>query len=406
MGGNESSSKYGGMVIQTDQQYYISGSQITGRIYVQIHEPYPARKLKLQIKGKEKCRWYQERRETVHYGGHTHHITHYDRHDIEDNVFYYEAVIYEFYQGSINPGQYCFPFSFYLPKECPSSAYFTGSQSAKAYIKYTCKGTFEAANGSNIDDIKYELPFMVRQIKMEVNANLQAFGEEKIDKCCCCCAAGKATVGALFEKNAYTTNEIAHALVNINNSESKCEVKQITMKLKQHVNLNTGGHKYHFVDTVCKEHYPGISAGEHAENKPLEINLSKSHQSFKLDEDDEHLNAEELKIAEFLQPTTNGRWVNIQYEIEIGLKMGGTCCSYSKNPVCSISMFLQPPVIASVAPQAPADWKPTVYKERNFEVPNQVYVPYDPNAVQAPVVFDYGQNAKKKHDSSDEPVSQ
>ena len=53
MGGAESSSKYGGMVVQLDSPFFISGSQVTGRISVMINQPYPALRLKLKVEGKE-----------------------------------------------------------------------------------------------------------------------------------------------------------------------------------------------------------------------------------------------------------------------------------------------------------------------------------------------------------------
>ena len=94
-------------------------------------------------------------------------------------------------------------------------------------------------------------------------------------------------------------------------------------------------------------------------------------------------------------------WV---YELEIVLAMGGTCCSCSDNPTCRISMFLQPPLVPYYNQiQPPAGWNPTVYKERAFDVPNTVYTPYDANAYQQPMNFNYGQNAEASSDS-DEPV--
>mmetsp|Transcript_15109 Transcript_15109/g.17497 ORF Transcript_15109/g.17497 Transcript_15109/m.17497 type:complete len:93 (+) Transcript_15109:1023-1301(+) len=67
-------------------------------------------------------------------------------------------------------------------------------------------------------------------------------------------------------------------------------------------------------------------------------------------------------------------------------------------------MFLQPPIVHHVMPKIPDHWNPTMYKMRKFEVPDKIYAPFNPNLVQPPVVFNYGQNAGNKMDS-DEPVS-
>ena len=48
------SSKYGGMAIQTDHPYCVSGQAVTGKICIQINENFPAKKLKIKVKGKEK----------------------------------------------------------------------------------------------------------------------------------------------------------------------------------------------------------------------------------------------------------------------------------------------------------------------------------------------------------------
>ena len=319
MGGAESSSKYGGMWVQVDSPFYISGSQVTGKISVMISQPYPALRLKLRVEGREYCRWYESHQQNNHYGdnhygNHYNHTT-YEKHDHSETIFFYEVIIYEFYQQSINPGQYVFPFSFYLPKECPSSTYFTGDESALGVITYKVTGIFDSTYGGDLQPIQNEWVMTVRQTKMEVNANLQSYAEKDVDSCCCCCSGGITKVGALFEKNAYSTSETARALINVDNTSSKLAIDHISMKLIQHVKLNTNGHHYSRSYTVCKQQYPGLEAGKHWENMPLEINLANSKQTFhnQNQEETKNFTYEELKMWEFIQPTTNGKWVNIQY---------------------------------------------------------------------------------------------
>jgi hypothetical protein len=54
MGSQGSKSKYGGVAIQTDSAYAISGQPVTGQIFVQIDQYFPAKKLKIKIKGNPK----------------------------------------------------------------------------------------------------------------------------------------------------------------------------------------------------------------------------------------------------------------------------------------------------------------------------------------------------------------
>jgi hypothetical protein len=79
-----------------------------------------------------------------------------------------------------------------------------------------------------------------------------------------------------------------------------------------------------------------------------------------------------LKLAEFIQPTTNGKWVNIQYELEILQDYEGVCCSDS--PRCTLRMFLQPPYLPNYGlVSAPAGWNPTIYAPVIWNLPNQIY---------------------------------
>ena len=61
MGEGASNFDHGSVLIQTDQPYYVAGP-VTGKVYLDLHSTYPAKKLKLKIKGKEKCKWL----DTVH----------------------------------------------------------------------------------------------------------------------------------------------------------------------------------------------------------------------------------------------------------------------------------------------------------------------------------------------------
>jgi hypothetical protein len=123
MGQSSSKSEYGEMYIQTEQPFCISGTTVKGNIYIQIYKQFPAERLILKIKGKEKCKWVETRTRTVGQGEERK-IEHYEvKFDESHIVFKYDQVIYTFSQGWIPPGQYVFPFSFMLPSECPSSAY-------------------------------------------------------------------------------------------------------------------------------------------------------------------------------------------------------------------------------------------------------------------------------------------
>ena len=361
--GGEYSSQYGGMFIQTDLPYCISGTVVTGKIYVQINQQYPAYKLKLKIKGKEKWKWYEQKSREMRDGDRVWTEWYEDKHDEDHNVFEYEDNIYKFSVGYIPPGQYVFPFSFVLPHDCPSTAYFTGDQKATASIKYKCKGVFEAQDHTPFKDIKYKCKLVVRQVPSQVYANLSCEQDKEIYKWWCCCSQGVTRLRALFEKNAYTSVEVARALISINNWDCSAKVNSIVFQLKQIVRLSTDHHNYLRTYKILSKNFPGLEPNEQIENKELQINLAESKQTYQRYDGEKKLDQDEIQLAEFIQPTTSGRWLNIQYQLEIKQKFEGTCCS--DNPHCSLAMFLQPPYLPSYGQMAaPNDWDPVIYDPR------------------------------------------
>ncbi len=52
------SSEYGSIYVQTDAPYFIAGQVVTGKVFLNMFQHYPAAFLDLQIKGKEKSKWH------------------------------------------------------------------------------------------------------------------------------------------------------------------------------------------------------------------------------------------------------------------------------------------------------------------------------------------------------------
>lgn len=113
------------------------------------------------------------------------------------------------------------------------------------------------------------------------------------------------------------------------------------------------------------------------ENKQVEINLAESKQPFTHHDHDDikPLDQSESILAEYLQPTTNGKCLNIQYHLEVKCSMDDVCCIYDE-PNCIIDMFLQPPWLPNYAPvQPPAGWNPVVYDPYQMSLPPQIINP-------------------------------
>jgi hypothetical protein len=143
-----------------------------------------------------------------------------------------------------------FPFAFLLPQGCPSSTYFSGSDEAEGTIKYSCKAKFKAEDHTPVADIKYKCPLVVREMPQAGSTNIEAKSKVKVKKCCCCCSLGDCKLKALFEKDCYTSQEIAKAIIDIDNSDCKAPVDKVSMRLNQHVTLKSGWSSYRRTYTV------------------------------------------------------------------------------------------------------------------------------------------------------------
>ena len=196
----------------------------------------------------------------------------------------------------------------------------------------------------------------------------------------------------------YTSIESPKISVSIDNTNCKSKWSNVIFNLKQVVTLNADGHTLHLTHTILSRSFPGVDAYAQVDNQPLQINLSEIKQSYQnhMYDDIKPLNGDDMKLAEFIQPTTIGRWLKILYELEISQDFEGTC--WIESPTWSLLMFLQPPQLPSYGMVvAPSGWNPTFHDPVVWNLPNQVYLqaappvasysqapPYAPAPVYAP----------------------
>ena len=101
-------------------------------------------------------------------------------------------------------------------------------------------------------------------------------------KTCCCIDQGKAVIKVNFEKNAYTPYEIAKCFVDVNNSECKIPIENITFKLKRAVDAKAGGHNLQVGDlTLATNTYPGCEAGAIKEKEHMQLDLNNAREKNK-----------------------------------------------------------------------------------------------------------------------------
>lgn len=229
--------QHGHLYMQTDHPYAISGENMTGNIYIELQQPFPAVSLDIIVKGEEKCRWVERKSTTRRDNDGKTHTEHYNvYHNGSRQVIHQRFTIYVFHNQVAMPGQYTFPFNIAIPHECPSSAFFSGSESAIASIKYSIKAVLQPNVGVHLREMVFKQNLVIREQAPNVQENLHSVSAMKINSCCCCCSKGEASLSTQFEKNAYTGLETCRAMCDINNQAS-IPVQRITMKVKQFVRL-------------------------------------------------------------------------------------------------------------------------------------------------------------------------
>ena len=83
---------------------------------------------------------------------------------------------------------------------------------------------------------------------------------------------------------------------------------------------------------------------------------------------EEQKDQDDAFLGESIQPSTNGKIVQITYTLNVTLSYDGCCiCS---TPTTEIPLFISPPQLPSYAQiTAPADWDPEIFEVKNLETP-------------------------------------
>lgn len=108
--------QHGHIFLQTDHPYAIAGDNMTGNIYLDLTQPYPAVSLDIIVKGEERCRWTERKTRTVRDSdGKSKTETYYVHHSGGREVIHQRFTIYVFQNQVAMPGQYTFPFNIAIP---------------------------------------------------------------------------------------------------------------------------------------------------------------------------------------------------------------------------------------------------------------------------------------------------
>ncbi|CAI2364882.1 unnamed protein product [Moneuplotes crassus] len=362
--------EHGNVYLQTDKAYFVAGEQITGNIYLNLTMGFPASNLEIKVEGKEKCKWTTRESKEVKEGDTTRTEFVDVWHKNERKVITYKVPVYYFPGGMAPPGQYTFPFSFALPSNLPASIYYCGFDKASAYIKYKIKAVLEPSMGVKAKKMKFKQPLVIRQpVSESLMAPIQS-DERNVYACCCCCSKGVAKITTQFEKDGYCPEETCRAMCDVDNSQCSRDINNITIELKQHVELRSKDERT-FTDNRVLEskEYDGLAANSNTGGmtRYLELSLAGIRQQARPFDDVKPLSADDLYLAERMQPSSHGNAVKLWYTLTVFCNYG-TCCA--QEPHCTIPLTITPPPLPSFGQvQAPAGWSPTVFNTFEFNLP-------------------------------------
>ena len=362
--------EHGNIYCQTDKAYFVAGENITGKIYLNLSLSFPAHSLEIEVKGKEKCKWVTRENQQVKNGEETKNEFVDVVHKGENKILTYKVPVYYFPGGMAPAGQYTFPFSFALPSNIPATLFFCGIDKAMGNIKYKLKATLEPSLGFNVKKMKFKQTLVIRQPHYASALNPMQTDARNVYACCCFGNKGQARITTQFERDGYTPEEVCRAMCDIDNSQCSGEIRNITIRLQQHVELRSkDGREYHDNRIISQKQFDGLGPNQSTGglNRYLELNLATIKQQPRSFEDHKSLDKDDLYLAERIQPTSKGAIVKLHYTLTVNCDYG-TCCA--EEPHCTIPLTITPPPLPSFGQvEAPPGWAPVMFNTFQFSLP-------------------------------------
>ena len=155
---------------------------------------------------------------------------------------------------------------------------------------------------------------------------------------CCCCHKGDIEIKAYFDRGDYKTGDVATVIAEIDNSQSKKDVKKVTASFNRHYTYRAEGYTASLGYALETLKLKGIKAKEKCvgtDAKRFQIPIGVGN------------------------PSCNGSLISNSYSLEVKTKMKGCqCCEKSPIAITSINIYNKPAEKNEF--QAPPDWRPTI----------------------------------------------
>jgi hypothetical protein len=240
MGNAKSKYAYGHMIVQTSQQIYNPGSQISGSIYLRVTAPAPARQVLIEVKGTEKVGFVDFEYKT--HEGRQERVEVKRKH--ERTIFMFTAPCFTFTVPQLQPGDYTIPFSFVMPPNLPSSLQFIRhhmTAKPKAMVKYQIKGSLVDDHAKVL--MKHKQVLILREMGESFETNITRTDEHNITTWCCV-NQGSSRITTNFEKNVMEPHDTCKAFINIDNSLCNLNMAHVSLSLEQEITMTVDRHRW------------------------------------------------------------------------------------------------------------------------------------------------------------------
>ena len=244
--------------IHTTKPEYYPGELVQGTVHLNVTTPADIDSIKILIDGSEETYFTVTKTYTTTINGKT--TTRLREKPFEERRIFFVNVVDLFAaKSTLQPGVFVFPFQFMLNHNLPGSCSVEsgssrGSVRYNLFVQVVVPGFFKA-NLEHLQELR-----VIEPLKQILSAT-QTYKEENVTFLCCI-PKGRVTLSANIDKNVYYPNETVELKLQVNNSESKVNLKACSLELIQTVVLRAKGEKKTFDVKIVKTKSPPVAAGE------------------------------------------------------------------------------------------------------------------------------------------------
>jgi len=267
----QAASKYGQIFLQSDKQLYHPGETVTGKIHLNIVEPFPGTKLCLKFTGKQRVYFVRKilsGNESINY--------------LEDEAknFITQIADVHTWTNEVTVGQYTIPFSFLLPPSLPTSFNQSG-KGFRAHIIYKMEAFLQPTIEA-LPKLKHKQPFIIRDSLPleEPQSILKDEAYPVFGGCLGCYKKGAISIKVNFDKNIYAPGDILKADSEVDNTLNQLKCDRIVLSLTQKITLNVkGGAPWNHWIQIKQQEFLGMQAGAPVEKLSVEFAIPLPNQT-------------------------------------------------------------------------------------------------------------------------------